>query len=889
MNPETATQEIRESYRRYTLTNTIRNSKVACALVMVLMPAGYVMDKFVFPDQAGTFLLLRLSSSVLGGILLVALSRPNWSETTLRILCAGWYVIPSVMICAMIAQTKGLNSTYYAGLNLVILAVSSVIQATLWESLVAVIIILLLYIAACAIPDTPFDHRMAFNNGFFLFCTSAIVITGNYFYNNLRFREFTLRYELDRNKRELEDSNRKLIELDQLKSHFFANVSHELRTPLTLLLAPLESLIRKYKNSMDSSDYELLMTMRSSGMRLLKLINDLLDLIRLESGRMQVKSEPIALPDFVNGLASAVRQFAANKKITLETLLEPTLSVILSDRDKLEKILLNLLFNALKFTPEEGHVWLKVRRESQDLVFVVSDTGVGIAEKNLPSVFARFWQEDGSSKRKFQGVGIGLALVKELAELQNGTASVESREGHGATFTIRLPYREARAVPESGATVADPEPVASEEWLVNLYRRAELFPAIAAVRETNGNTPFVRRTQRPLVLVADDEPEMRRFLVSQLNEEYEVMEAVDGLEAISQAQSALPDLMLCDLMMPQKDGLEVCKELRANSHTSGIPVILLTARADEDAKFDALQMGANDFLAKPFSSVELQARVKNLIERHRFQQHLARQNEALSKAIEQIKETEMQLVQSEKMSSLGRFSAGLMHDILNPLNYARTGLFVLRKKARKLPPDSAAETDTVITDIEDGLRRVDEIVSGLRTFTHPGGQVAEELDLAETFKIPLQFVANDVKEKNISLKLNLLPGQKVWASRNNLITVIVNLLENAIDALGEKQFTNGSGPLIEISSRVEGDRSLIVFHDNGPGITQENLSKVFDPFFTTKDIGKGTGLGLSICFGIVRGYGGNITAASNFGQFCEFTLDLPATAAPTANTAPEHA
>jgi len=267
---------------------------------------------------------------------------------------------------------------------------------------------------------------------------------------------------------------------------------------------------------------------------------------------------------------------------------------------------------------------------------------------------------------------------------------------------------------------------------------------------------------------------------------------------------------------------------------------------------------------------------------------LAEQNTALDLANREIKETQMQLVQSEKMSSLGRFSAGLMHDILNPLNYARTGLFVLRKKARKLPPEASAETNAVILDIEDGLQRVDEIVSGLRTFTHPGGQVSEEVDLAVIFKIPLQFISNDLKEKNIALKLNLVPGQKVWASRNNFITVAVNMLENAIDALAEKKFPDGAGPLIEISSRIEGDRSLIVFHDNGPGITPENLQKIFDPFFTTKEIGKGTGLGLSICFGIVRGYGGTLTAVSEPGQFCEFTLDLPANAEAAAKTKPEN-
>jgi two-component system sensor histidine kinase PhcS len=268
---------------------------------------------------------------------------------------------------------------------------------------------------------------------------------------------------------------------------------------------------------------------------------------------------------------------------------------------------------------------------------------------------------------------------------------------------------------------------------------------------------------------------------------------------------------------------------------------------------------------------------------------LGEQNTALEKANREIMEAEMQLVQSEKMASLGRFSAGLMHDILNPLNYSRTGLFVLRKKTRKLPPEVQSETDAILHDVEDGLKRVDDIVSGLRTFTHPGGQAAEAVDLADVFNLAQRFVSNKLMAKNVSLKLNLAPGQTVWASRNNFILVLVNLLENAIDALSEKNFPDGERPEIEISSRTEGERSLIFIRDNGPGIAPENLPKIFDPFFTTKEIGKGTGLGLSICFGIVSGYGGVISAASEPGRFCEFTLDLPASAQAAAKANSNHA
>lgn len=255
-------------------------------------------------------------------------------------------------------------------------------------------------------------------------------------------------------------------------------------------------------------------------------------------------------------------------------------------------------------------------------------------------------------------------------------------------------------------------------------------------------------------------------------------------------------------------------------------------------------------------------------------------NRKLEMANREIKEAEAQLVQSEKMTSLGRYSAGLMHDILNPLNFARTGVFSLRKKIGRLSAEAQADAAPTLNDIEDGLKRVDKIVSDLRSFTHPGKQPAELLDLADVFSVALRFVANDLKEFNVSVQNDVVPGQRAWFGRNDFTTVLVNLLENAIDALAEKKFPEGQQPYIRITSEERNGRSLVFIRDNGPGIPAEIRTKVFDPFFTTKDIGKGTGLGLSICFGIVRGYGGSIRAESEPGRFTEFVLDLPASEQP---------
>src|SRR5947208_3207136 len=540
--------------------------------------------------------------------------------------------------------------------------------------------------------------------------------------------------------------------------------------------------------------------MNSHGIRMLKLINDLLDLVRLESGHMEVKRDPLELTDFIKGLASAVRQVADDKRIRLETWVAPELVSVLADRDKLEKILLNLLFNALKFTPAGGRVDLRAEKQGDDFVLLVSDTGMGISPKDLPYVFDRFWQADGSARRKYQGVGIGLSLVRELTEIQDGKVSVESEEGKGTTFTVQFPFAKVEPKPESRPAQTIEEPaksdeeevpatgtVASEEWLANLYRRAELFPALTPVQEAMRPVETAGARNRPTALVADDEPDMLRFLKSQLSPHYNVVEAVDGQQAIEKAGQFIPEVILLDMMMPEKDGLQACREIRERTSTQSIPIILLTARADEETKLAALEAGASDFLAKPFSTTELHVRIKNLVESHQYQIKLSKQNQVLENTIDQLKETETQLDQTEKLASLGRMSAGIIHEINNPLNFATTGLFTLRNKGKHLAPDQQEEYQEILKDVEDGIKRVKNIVSDLRMFTHPATESRDQVEVAEVVKSALRFLSNEWKDK-VQIQQQIAEDQTIWANKNKLIQVLVNLLQNSMDALKGKTF-----------------------------------------------------------------------------------------------------
>ena len=877
-------EEFQQAFISRERQERIRSGKVACALVMVLMPAGVILDVFMYPERVREFFQLRLICSGLAAAWL-ALHQSSFGLRHYRLLGVPIAILPGFFICWMIFVTEGPLSPYYAGLILVLLAVTAIVHWSTAESLLALAVLYFLYFIACATWPIAEQQGIFFNNVYFLVLTGIIVVIGNYLYNQLHFREFVLRFELGQNREELEQTNQKLIELDQVKSRFFANVSHELRTPLTLLLTPLQSLIQEHGSALDSATRDLLLIMRSNGMRLLKLINDLLDLVRLESGKMEVNSEPVDINRLLHGVANAVKKTAEDRTIRIEVITDSSVGTVISDSDKLERILLNLLFNAIKFTPAGGNVEITARREESELILVISDTGAGISNEQLPFIFDRFWQADTSAQRKNQGLGIGLALVKELVEVQGGEVSVRSAIGKGTRFTIRLPYKKLENQSIDNPKKADnsnrvdssglgPQLNCTEEpGIGNIDRQAELYPSMRLLRK--GIRPVESETdnKQPRVLIADDEPDMLRYLKSQLSLNFQVIEAVDGSQAIEKATQFLPDVIVCDMMMPEKSGLEVCRELRERTPTQSIPILMLTARADEETKLTALAAGANDFITKPFSTTELRVRLKNLVDTFHLQQKLARQNQVLEATIEQLKETEVQLVHSEKLASLGRMSAGIIHEINNPLNYAKTGLYVLRNLIETPLVNDRQDSIQVLQDIQEGINRIDRIVSDLRIFTHPNVMQVERIGVEELVTSALRLLSHEI-QNTVTVESEIPSDQMIWANRNQVTQVLVNLLQNALYAL-EKKTSAEAVPTIWLKAFQDSDHSFLIVRDNGEGIPPENLQKIFDPFFTSKDVGEGMGLGLSISYRIMQQHGGRIEVQSEPGVYSEFTLRFP--------------
>ena len=408
-----------------------------------------------------------------------------------------------------------------------------------------------------------------------------------------------------------------LSEIDRAKTTFFSNVSHEFRTPLTLILGPLDEVLPEAGERLSPEHYELLVAARRNGIRLLKLVNTLLDFSRIEAGRVQASYQPTDLARFTTEVASAFDSAMKNAGLRFSVECLPIADPVYVDRDMWEKIVLNLLSNAYKFT-FVGEVALTLKPQDGVVELQVRDTGVGIPGEHLQHVFERFHRIESAQARTYEGTGIGLALVEEIVRLHDGTVRVESAAGAGSTFTVTIPR---------GKEHLPAERIHAPQSLVSTTIRAEAY--VEEARRWSGDEPGAAvdgsglgerlslasrpepkaAEKRELIVVADDNADMRQYLARLLGERYEVHAVVDGRHGLEATQRLRPALVLADVMMPHLDGFGLLRAIRDDSALASTPVILLSARAGEESRVEGLEADADDYLIKPFAARELLARV----------------------------------------------------------------------------------------------------------------------------------------------------------------------------------------------------------------------------------------------------------------------------------------
>jgi signal transduction histidine kinase len=667
----------------------------------------------------------------------------------------------------------------------------------------------------------------------------------------------------------------KVKELDGLKTQFFANVSHELRTPLALVLGPTEKLLAG--NDLSAGQRQDLEVVNRNARALLRHVNDLLDLSKLEAGKMEAYYAEVDLARLVRQTAAHFESVAHERNVLLEVDAPEGLPAEI-DPDKVQRVLLNLLSNAFKFVPGGGTVRCGLVTETGQARFTVEDTGPGVPPALREAIFERFRQVDGSDTRSAGGTGLGLSIAKEFVELHGGTIAVDDAPSGGARFTVDLPLAAPAGVEVRRATS---EPAPTTQLLAR--------QALEELRSRVEATAISGEGEQPLALVVEDNPEMNRFISETLAADYRIASASDGQEGYELALVLRPDVIVTDVMMPRASGDHMLRELRKSAELDGVPVVVLTAKADDELRVRLLQEGAQDYVMKPFSAEELRARVANLVTikraREVLQRELASQVRDLGVLASEVTFRKRELRTALDAMRVARdhaerasraksdFLSLVSHELCTPLTTMRTYLHVLeRDKGSALTPEHRA----IVAKIGRSSTRLVGLIDSLLEYARiESGRLAAEpapVDLPLLLRDVIDEVETQAEEKGLTLRGAVVGDLPPLVSDARLLRLIlVNLIGNGI------KYTERGGVNVSVS-HAEGSFRLAV-EDSGPGIPIADQDRIFEPFEQLEPVRNkhtpGVGLGLALVKQMVGALGGHLELCSEPDRGSTFTLVLP--------------
>ena len=678
-----------------------------------------------------------------------------------------------------------------------------------------------------------------------------------------------------------------LAEIDRAKTTFFSNVSHEFRTPLTLMLGPLEDELAEDIDPLPPGRHERLETVHRNSLRLLKLVNTLLDFSRIEAGRIQATYAPIDLAAYTTELASVFRSAIEKAGLTLTVDCPPLPETVYVDREMWEKVVLNLLSNAFKHTFTGGiTVTLTWRGDHAELS--VADTGVGIPDAERTRLFERFYRVKGTRSRTHEGTGIGLALVQELAGLHGGSVSVQSEEGQGSTFSVTVKAGTAHlpvdriGVERTLASTATGVSAYVEEalhWLPDTNDTTPLLgtgaPATTddivpdsfhALTTSTSPSPIpmgegwrsrgegmsgsegdVRGGVDPRahILWADDNADLRTYVAGLLAPHYHVQIVADGQEALDAAQAKPPDLVLSDVMMPRLDGFGLLNALRADERTRTVPVILLSARAGEESAVEGLNAGADDYLAKPFSARELLARVRTHLELARTRRAWSAELEAANKELE-------------------AFSYSVSHDLRSPLrSIDGFSQLLLEEYGDSLDEDGK----DMLQQVRDSGKTMSALIDALLELSQVTSHRLERENVSLTGLAT--SIARDLQRRDPKRRVEFTIEDNLTAECDaRLLTVVLdNLIGNAWKYTSKKPRAH-----IAFGSSRQDGRTVYSVRDDGDGFDMTHADKLFNPFQRLHSAHEfsGSGIGLATVQRIIHRHGGQIWAQATKGQGATF-------------------
>jgi signal transduction histidine kinase len=866
--------ELETRWADWLLQRNRRGMKGVLWIVVCLYPLFGILDYLVAPPESLLFLYWTRAIVTAITLILFRVVDGKWFARHPFAISASYMILISLGISLMTVLMGGLASPYYAGLSLVMVASgllfvwpAHVVSAT-YAAIVTSFVL-----PNFLIHGAP-NLITAVSNQFFLVSTAIIAGTGQIVGYRSQREQVENQLILEETSGNLEHAHGQLKQLDQFKSEFFANITHELKTPLTLILAPLALLIEGRLGSISEAQRSTLQSMQRSGVKLSRLIGDLLDLSKLEESRLRLRVESHDLVAYLRQLISQIEPLAQRKNIVLKLYANVKACDVWCDIERIERVFINLLSNATKFTPAGGAVSVGLTDEGAAVRIDVADTGVGFPRHMSKEVFERFFQVDMADTRRYGGVGLGLALARELVELHDGEIWAESKPGEGARFSVRLikgrehfsaevldrrgqPFDRHNGQRDSDGSLA--------EWQLDTPAHFRLIDIDEATDQRIVERDADEDQREHSVLVVEDTPDVARVIRLALHHDFRFLAAGDGAQGLELARRYRPTVVITDWMMPKMDGLELTRRLRADPLTRHIPIVMLTARGDVEDKVAGLEMGVNAFLAKPFSGNELVSTVRSLV----------RTREATAEA-----------VLSNKMDSLETIAGGLAHEIRNPLNYLKNALATVErdwrtlidtvKGARLEPPQSGtvekldARIHKMFEVTDAGVKRIASTVDLMVRYSREGfSRTPHSYDSFAAVRDVVDVVVPTVG-RAVKVSLDLEGNGLVLCVGEEFNQVLTNLIQNALEAVAG----DGTGSVV-VKGRNEGVDLLLSVRDNGPGIPEADRARIFDAFYTTKDVGRGMGLGLTITRRVVVAMGGSLTVKSQLGVGTEFCIRVP--------------
>jgi signal transduction histidine kinase len=603
------------------------------------------------------------------------------------------------------------------------------------------------------------------------------------------------------------------------------------------------------------------------------MVNSLLDFSRIEAGRIQAVYEPTDLATYTAELASTFRSTIERAGLRLEVDCPAVGEPVYVDREMWEKIVLNLLSNAFKYT-FDGEIAVALRCSDQIVELEVRDSGIGIPPEEVPHLFERFHRVQGTRGRTQEGTGIGLALVRELVRLHGGEVTVESAPDNGSTFRVRMPTGSAhlpqdrisiRRTAPSTALRAAPYLEEAHRWVPSMSMAGGGVIAVdqPAVELPGQATP----TLGGRILLADDNADMRDYVSRLLEQHYDVEAVGDGQAALDAALRRVPDLVLADVMMPRLDGFGLLRALREDERTRALPVVLLSARAGEEARIGGMTAGADDYLVKPFSARELLARVAAHLQIARLRRAAAQRERTLREEAERAR-----AAAEDANKVKASFLATMSHELRTPLNAILGYADLLHAEiAGPLTSDHKKQIERVQMAARHLLRIIEEILRFSRIEAGREELWIEAVDLTALTLDTCKLVEPLAAQKQLQFDYDMPPGVHIYSDAGKVRQILLNLLSNAI------KFTERGRVRLTFSER----QGFVVFeiHDSGIGVAPDQQSRIFEPFHQVVQGGfrsqGGTGLGLSVSRELARLLGGEITLTSVPGQGSTFSVRVP--------------